>query len=259
MISIALMNQKGGTGKTTSVLNIAGELVIRGYKVLIMDMDTQGNATSNIELTDIPLHTLADAVTNPEVTLVDTICHTVIKGLDLIRGGTLLGSVLDLIQRMNMGRDTVLRRLLSKLPDSYEFILIDCSPSLESVLNINVLVAVDYILIPIRVDKNSIEGYGVMLETIQSAREIANPNLQALGVFMIAVETGVSLDRELIAVLPKTLPQLAFHTYIRKNIDIKKAPIALRPLSFYRPNSIGARDYANLTDEILARIKDRRQ
>lgn len=254
MISIALMNQKGGTGKTTSVVNIAGELILRDKKVLIVDMDTQGNATSNIEITDIAPHTLTDCVLDKNVPISEAICHTVIEGMDIIRGGSLLAPAFTAIQEMKIGRDTVLKRLFRKLPRSYDFVLVDCSPSLESVFNINVLVAVKYVLIPIKVDKNSIEGYGTMLETIQSVREIANPGLRALGIFMTAVETGSSLDREMIENFPNMLPDLAFRTYIRKNIDVKKAPLALRPLCFFNARCAGSMDYTALTTEMLDRI-----
>ena len=256
MIKIALMNQKGGTGKTTSVLNLAGELTLRKKNVLVIDMDTQGNATANLKITTPSTKTLTDTITDSTICLKDAICHTSIEGLDIIPGGAILGSAFNAIQKMIVGRDTVLKRLLAKLPQSYDFILLDCSPSLESVLNINVLVATDYVLIPIRVDKNSIEGYGVMLDTIQLVRETENADLRALGVFMTAVETSASLDREMITALPATIPNLAFHSYIRKNIDVKKAPIAQVPLCYYNARCTGAQDYAALTDEILARIAD---
>ncbi len=256
MIKIALMNQKGGTGKTTSVLNLAGELTLRKKNVLVIDMDTQGNATANLKIPAPARKTLADAVVDSTIALEDTICKTSIEGLDIIPGGAILGAAFNAIQKMIVGRDTVLKRLLAKLPQTYDFILLDCSPSLESVLNINVLVATDYVLIPIRVDKNSIEGYGVMLDTIQLVRETENPDLRALGVFMTAVETGASLDREMIAALPVTLPNLAFQSYIRKNIDVKKAPIAQIPLCYYNTRCTGAQDYAALTDEMLSRIAD---
>ena len=236
MKTIAVMNQKGGTGKTTSAINLAGELVRRGKKVLIVDMDTQGNATSNLSLTEIPAATLTDVIVSKTATLADTVCHTSTENLDLIRGGTL-------------------RRLLPQIPDTYDFVFFDCSPSLESLFNINVLVAVQYVLIPIKVDKNSIEGYDVMLETIQSVREIANPDIRALGIFMTAVETGSSLDREMIANFPAMLPGLAFQTYIRKNIDVKKAPLALQPLCFFSPRCTATGDYAALCDEMLARME----
>lgn len=192
MKTIAVMNQKGGTGKTTSAINLAGELVRRGKKVLIVDMDTQGNATSNLSLTEIPAATLTDVIVSKTATLADTVCHTTTENLDLIRGGSLLAPALATMQEMPFGRDTTLRRLLPQIPDTYDFVFFDCSPSLESLFNINVLVAVQYVLIPIKVDKNSIEGYDVMLETIQSVREIANPDIRALGIFMTAVETGSS-------------------------------------------------------------------
>lgn len=256
MKTIAIMNQKGGTGKTTSTINLAGELTRRGKRVLIMDMDTQGNATSNLTLTDVPSTTLADVILHKSVTLADTICHTSIEGLDLIRGGSLLAPALASMQEMPFGRDTTLRRLLPQLPDGYDFVFFDCSPSLESLFNINVLVAAQYVLIPIKVDKNSIEGYDVMLDTVCSVREIANPDIRVLGIFMTAVEVGTSLDREMIAGLPEMLPELAFQSYIRKNIDVKKAPLAQQPLCYFSPNCTATQDYMALADEILSRLEN---
>ena len=255
MKTIAVMNQKGGTGKTTSAINLAGELVRRGKKVLIVDMDTQGNATSNLQLTEVPPYTLTDVIVSKSAALADTICHTSIENLDLIRGGGLLAPALAAMQEMPFGRDTTLRRLLPQLPDTYDFVFFDCSPSLESLFNINVLVAVEYVLIPIKVDKNSIEGYNVMLETVQNVRELVNPDIRVLGIFMTAVETGASLDRELIANFPQMLPELAFHSYIRKNIDVKKAPLALKPLCFYSPRCTATEDYAALCGEMLERME----
>ena len=185
----------------------------------------------------------------------DTICKTTTPGLDLIRGGSLLAPALRAMQDMPFGRDTTLRRLLPQIPDTYDFVFFDCSPSLESLFNINVLVAVQYILIPIKVDKNSIEGYNVLLETVQSVREIANPDIRVLGIFMTAVESGSSLDREMIANFPLMLPDLAFKSYIRKNIDVKKAPLALQPLCFFSPRCTATQDYAALCDEMLERLE----
>ena len=255
MKTIALLNQKGGTAKTTSAINLAGELTRRGKRVLIIDMDTQGNATSNLQLTEVPEATLTDVIVHKNATMADIICHTSTENLDLIRGGSLLAPALRAMQEMPFGRDTTLRRLLPQLPDTYDFVFFDCSPSLESLFNINVLVAVQYILIPIKVDKNSIEGYNVLLETVQSVREIANPDIRVLGIFMTAVETGSSLDKEMIANFPAMLPELAFQNYIRKNIDVKKAPLALQPLCYFSPRCTATLDYAALCDEMLERLE----
>lgn len=254
MKRMAVMNQKGGTGKTTSAINVAGELARRGYRVLLMDLDTQGNATSNLELTEVPEATLSDVIVKKSPTLEAVICKTATPGLDLIRGGRLLAPALAHMGELRFGRDTVLRRLMEQVPACYQFVIVDCSPSLESLFNINALMGVEYVLIPIKVDKNSIEGYDEMLQTIQEVREGGNPDVKALGIFMTAVETGASLDRELIAGLPRLLPTLAFRTYIRKNIDVKKAPLALKPLCDYAPKCTAAADYAALTDEILERM-----
>ena len=255
MKTIALMNQKGGTGKTTSAINLAGELTRRGKRVLIIDMDTQGNATSNLSLTEVPAATLTDVICGRGAVLADTICRTTIENLDIIRGGALLAPALTYMQDMTFGRDTTLRRLLPQIPEDYDFVFFDCSPSLESLFNINVLVAVQYILIPIKVEKNSIEGYDVMLETIRSVREIANPDIRVLGIFMTAVESGSTLDREMIANFPQMLPDIAFRSYIRKNIDVKKAPLALKPLCYFNSRCTATQDYAALTDEMLARME----
>ena len=110
------MNQKGGTGKTTSAINLAGELVRRGKRVLIMDMDTQGNATSNLELTDIPATTLADVICDKDRRIPDAICHTSVENLDVIRGGALLAPALTAMQELPFGRDMTLRRLLPQIP-----------------------------------------------------------------------------------------------------------------------------------------------
>lgn len=235
MKTVAIMNQKGGTGKTTSAINLAGELAARRERVLLVDTDTQGNATSNLQLTEVPAATLTDVICGKGPSLADAVCRTSVEGLDLIRGGTLLAPALVAMQELRFGRDTVLRRLLPQIPDTYDYVFFDCSPSLESLFNINVLMAVQYILIPIKVDKNSIEGYDVMLETVREVRAGGNPDLRALGIFMTAVETGSSLDREMIANLPALLPELAFKAYIRKNIDVKKAPIALLPCGSIPP------------------------
>ena len=134
MKTIAVMNQKGGTGKTTSAINLAGELVRRGKKVLIVDMDTQGNATSNLQLTEVPKTTLADIIVDRDHKLPDAICHTTTENLDIIRGGSLLAPALAAMQEMPFGRDTTLRRLVPQIPKDYDFVFFDCSPSLESLL-----------------------------------------------------------------------------------------------------------------------------
>ena len=255
MKAIAVMNPKGGTGKTTSAINLAGELVRRGKKVLIVDTDTQGNATISLKLTDVPSATLTDVIVSKSVTVADTICHTTTENLDLIRGGSLLAPALASMQEKTFGRDTTLRRLMPQIPDTYDFVLFDCSSPLEGLFNINVLVAVQYVLIPIKADRNSTEGYDVMLEAIQSVRETANPGIRVLGIFMTAVEAGSSLGREMIATFPAILPELAFHTYIHKDTDVRKAPLALQPLCFFSPRCTAANDYAALCDEMLARME----
>ena len=173
----------------------------------------------------------------------------------MIRGGALLAPALTAMQELPFGRDMTLRRLLPQIPQDYDFVFFDCSPSLESLFNINVLVAVQYILIPIKVDKNSIEGYNVMLETVQNVRELVNPDIRVLGIFMTAVESGSTLDKEMIAQFPQMLPDLAFRSYIRKNIDVKKAPLALQPLCFFSPRCTATEDYAALCGEMLERME----
>ena len=252
MRTIAVMNQMGGSGKTTSVINLAGELVRRGKKVLIVDLDMQGNATGILQHTHCPGATLADVICHRSATLADTICHTSIENLDLIQGGTLLSLVLTSMQEETFGKDTVLRRLLPQIPDTYEYVFFDCPPSPQNQMNINVLTAVQYVLIPFGME-HGVDNSRIP-EAVQAVRESVNPGLQLLGLFLTAVETGSSRSRERIASFPTMVSEQVFKSFIRKSEDVRNAASALLPLCFYAPHCTAAGDYAALCDEMLERM-----
>lgn len=252
MTSIALVNQKGGVGKTTSTVNIAGELARRGYKALIIDADSQGNATANMGITD-PTFTLSDVLTG-NCTVNEAITQTEIKGIDIIAANLELQYTELLISKSGTRCDNILDKAMRKLETDYDFILVDCAPSI-GVMTINVLTFVQYALIPLRSDRNSIEGYGRLSDIINTVREDGNPDLAILGTFFTSFEKNTSLGRNYYERTKELFGDLFIPVSVRKNIAIQEAPLTGKPACYYDPSSPGAKDYAQLTEEILKRIR----
>lgn len=253
MKKIALINQKGGTAKTTSTINIAGELVRRGERVLILDADSQGNATSNIGLYNPSQKSLSDVLLG-DCDVTDIILHSSIDGLHLIPSNLELQYAEMNMQNTATRNDILLKKALKPIDESfYDFMIVDCSPSL-SAMTINVLAYVDYVLIPIKVDKNSLEGYGRLQSVMDTIKEDSNPALTALGIFISAYESNIQLDRYIYNECKEQFGDLFIPVPIRKNVAVKEAPIQNLPVCFYDKNSNASKDYAALTDEILKRL-----
>lgn len=249
---IAFYNRKGGTGKTTSTINVAGELAGRGYKVLIIDSDAQGNASQNLGCYYPDRASLSDVLLgNKDVN--EVIVETRIKNIDILPATIELQET-ETKMLVAAGRtDNFMVKAMKKLNKTYDFILVDCSPSF-GIMTTNMLSYVDYILVPVKVDKNSLEGYENLTKKVKVIREDSNEKLMVLGLFLTSFEKGTTLDREMFSMCKDSFGDLFFDNVINKNVAVREAPLHGIPVNVYEKSSKGANDYKALTNEIIERL-----
>jgi len=250
MRTIAIANQKGGCGKTTTAVNVAAALALAGRRVLIIDLDSQGHATlglgSDPESMD---RTIYEALTDANMSLSGAAVSTTVKGLNLIPSNILLSGVeVELATRG--GREYMLKHQLSALNGCYDECVIDCSPSL-SLLTLNALVACNEVIIPVQTHYYAIEGLKQLLETIEIVRERFNHGLRILGVLLTFVESRTTLSREVQRQMREYFGDLVFDTVIHRTVRLAEAPSAGESVVTYAPNSTGADEYRALAREIL--------
>lgn len=255
---ISFTNFKGGVAKTTSTVSIGGELAQRGYKILIIDLDPQGNASSALgrkgltKEEDMTSEFLVNEIVSPD----DFIVDTDIANLFIVPTCSFnLSVTMNMIDANKSRRpDIRLKIALKNLESHFDFILLDCSPA-DNILNSNALVASDFVIIPVKLDKYSLEGFDILQTKIHYTKEETNEKLKILGI----IETmyrPTTLYKTLHDELKKNkdLSTLLFKTKIRNNIKAEESPFQEVPLNIYDKNSNAAIDYRNLTDEILDRI-----
>ena len=251
---LAIANQKGGVGKTTTSINLAAALVERGSRVLLVDLDPQGNASTGL---GVPLSarkkTTYDLIID-EVPLVETIAITDIDGLLVCPSNSDLSSA-DIQLVSNEKRSFLLHDALRE-PSveslDLDFILIDCPPSL-SLLTVNALVASHSVLVPLQAEFFALEGLSQLMLTIREVRRGANPALRIEGVVMTMVDGRNRLSQQVEGDARKTLGELVFKTVIPRNVRLSEAPSFAQPVLTYDTNSKGSEAYRGLADEILAR------
>ena len=250
---IALANQKGGVGKTTSAINIAASLSVLGYEVLVLDADPQANATSGLGLT-------ADAQTpgtyegmmntNDLTALVHT---TPYEGLYVMPARIdLVGVEVELAQAE--AREHRLRHLMKTLSPQYDFILIDCAPSL-GLLTVNALVASQSVIIPVQCEYFAMEGLGKLLSTIQRIQAGLNPDLMIEGLLLTMYDKRLRLSNQVVDEINKHFSGMVFETIIPRNTKLSEAPSFGKPALFYDAESVGAVRYLTLTELLLKKHK----
>ena len=251
---IALANQKGGVGKTTTAVNLGATLASTGARVLVVDMDPQGNASSGLGLADNGFPTIYDVLIRglPVFRAV----HRGVAGHESLHvvaaNRDLAGAEIELVGVRD--RETILTETLAPVLPEYEYVLVDCPPSL-GLLTVNTLVAADSILIPIQCEYYALEGLTQLLNTIRLIQRNLNPRLTIEGVLLTMYDQRLNLSRQVAAETTKYFGDRVFKTVIPRNVTVAEAPSFGVPVTGYQPTSIGARRYAALARELLDRRK----
>lgn len=248
--SIAIFNQKGGVGKTTTNINLAACLALRGKKVLILDIDPQGNTTSGIGIKKKGLeHTAYEILINEKKDPKKAILPTTVKNLDIIPASVqLAGAEIELVKLE--GREKRLKRALDKIRGDYDYIFIDCPPSL-GLLTINSLTAVDSVLIPIQCEFYALEGVSQLMSTIDLVKKKLNPELQIQGVILSMFDGRTNLSIQVVEEVKKYFKDKVYGTVIPRNIRLAEAPSFGMPITSYDARSKGAEAYRDFAEEFL--------
>ena len=247
MKTICIMNHKGGTGKTTSSINIGAGLAIKGLKVLLLDIDSQANLTEGLGKGDPELSVYDSIRENKKL----PILH-VSENLDLVPSSIdLLGAEMEIVSKI--GREQILHKLLKPIHSEYDYIIIDCPPSV-GLLTVNAMVASDTILLPLQGEYFAYKGVDRLLGIVNEVRDNLNDKLEIGGVFITQINPNRILTKTIVEKLTEDLQDKVFDTKIRINVALAEAQLQGQTIFDYAPESNGAKDYQMLVEEILNRL-----
>lgn len=246
---IAITNQKGGVGKTTTSVNLSACLANMGKKVLLVDLDSQGNASSGIGVNKDELEYCIYNVLIETYDIEKIIQHTMLERLDIAPATIqLAGAEVDMVPIVS--RETILKQSLQSIRDTYGFIIIDCPPSL-GLLTLNALTAADSVLIPIQCEFYALEGVSQLIKTIQIVQQTSNPSLEIEGVLLTMFDGRTNLSIQVAEEVKRFFKHHVYTTIIPRNVRLSEAPSYGEPIIIYDPKSKGAEVYMNLAKEVL--------
>ena len=251
---IAVANQKGGVGKTTTTINLSACLAEQGQKVLVIDVDPQGNTTSGLGIDKNNTENTVYELMLGEASIDDCIYKSVMDDLDVIPSNVnLAGAEIELIDIDD--REYILKKIVNSLKEKYDFILLDCPPSL-SMLTVNAMTAANTVLVPIQCEYYALEGLSQLIRTINLVKQKLNPELEIEGVVFTMYDARTNLSLQVVENVKANLKQTVYKTIIPRNIRLAEAPSHGLPINLYDSKSAGAESYRLLAEEVIHRGED---
>lgn len=248
---ISIANQKGGVGKTTTAVNLCAALALSGCKILLIDIDPQSNATSGLGLKNTDMENSVYELLTGGKTPKDCISPTEVHNLYIVKSNiNLVGVEIEIVSMEN--REFVLKNRLTEIKELFDFVIIDCPPSL-SLITLNSLVASDSVLIPVQCEYYALEGLTLLLNTVKMVKTRLNPNLEIEGYLLTMFDTRLKLSHQVAQEMEKYFTEKVYPVKIMRNIKVSESPSFGKPVVVYDPFSIGSKNYTELANEFLRR------